>query len=85
MRTTAELCEIARLKLAEKGLTPTPYRLAIETGVSHSMLSHYRTGKHTWSDENALKFCDLLPYPPEIVLLWARMEREKNPMVMAVF
>ncbi len=84
MKTTAELCEEARLNLAKKGLKPTPYRLAEETGVSHTLLCSYRSGETVWGNENALKFKDLLPYPPEIILLWAQMEREKSPIVLAV-
>lgn len=84
MRTCAELVEEARLNLEKFQKKPTFYRLAAETGCHSSLIKHWREGRVVWTDENALKFKELLPYPPEVLLLWAHMEREKSPEVLAV-
>lgn len=85
MKSTTELLEEAVQNLPGKGLKPTYYRLGIETGISDQLMYKYRHKEIALSDESALKISPFLNYPPEIILLWARMEREKNPDLLQVW
>lgn len=84
MKSTAALLEEARISLSGKCKKPTYYRLARSIGISDQLMYKYRKCGIPWSDESALKTAAYLPYPPELVLLWARMEREKNPEILAI-
>ncbi len=84
MKTTAQLLDEARSNLAKSGKTPSYYRLAREIGITDQRMNTHAKRGLVWSDELALKTSPFLNYPAEVLLLWARMEREKNPEVMAV-
>lgn len=84
MQTTAELIDRARKNLPKHGLAGSYYRLAKIAGVPDDRFAHYRKGRTVWPDEIALKIQPYLDYPPELILLWAHMERQKNPEVIKV-
>lgn len=84
MKTTVQLLEEARQNLPKEGHPASFYRIAKVMGITDQSLYHLRKYARVMTDEQALKIMHLLPYPPEVVLLWLHMEREKNPDVLKV-
>lgn len=61
------------------------YALAKALGISTQMVSKIQAGKHTMGDSTALKVAELLNLNPGIVLADLHAEREKDPVIQAVW
>ncbi len=70
MRTVEYLDELA--KLTETG---SDYAVSKLLGVSRQMISGYRSGYRTFSDENAVKVAQLLGIPEGVILADMHAER----------
>lgn len=84
MLTTEQIIDRAVQNLPKHGHSASYYRLAKLIGITDVRMSQYRHGRVLLNDELALKISPFLELPPEIIFLWLRMEREKNPDVLAV-
>lgn len=74
MRTTLDFLDAVK---ARHGL-PSDYALAKKLGVTHQMISRYRTGKELLGDLSAIKVASLLEIDSGIVMAAVHAERAKS-------
>ncbi len=72
---TPEYLDLAREKLS----LPSDYALQKPLGVTKQLISRYRTGKETLSDNIAMKIAFLTGLRAERVLIDAQIEKAKTP------
>ena len=78
---TPEYLDLVRAKLH----LPSDYALQKPLGISKSLVSAYRTGKESLSDNLAIRVAELCGLDAAKVLLDAHIERSKTPEVRAAW
>lgn len=59
--------------------------LARLVGVSKPSITHWFTGKHSISEDAAVKIAELLNVPPMAIISSTLYEKTQNPMLMSLY
>ena len=74
------------LSAAKKALgIESDYALSQRLDVTRQTISKLQSGKHTMSDETAVKIAAIIGKHPAMVLADAHAEREKDPVIKAIW